>query len=114
MSERYDSIFTDASRASSTLASRHPAAVLWTTESERKPASAAHTVNSDWEQAGSIRAALDRADSGDYGICASCGGPISQLRLIAIPWAHRCAPCQVAWEAGDETRSSCSGGLQQH
>ena len=38
--------------------------------------------------------ALDRLDSGDYGICLSCEEPIPVKRLRALPWARYCIPCQ--------------------
>lgn len=31
--------------------------------------------------------------------CADCGQPIHPLRLIAVPHACRCAPCQTLTEA---------------
>ena len=31
--------------------------------------------------------------------CADCGQPIHPLRLIAVPHARRCAPCQAIAEA---------------
>jgi len=40
-----------------------------------------------------IRAALDRIDSGTYGDCVSCGEPISEERLKAVPHAARCMDC---------------------
>lgn len=41
-----------------------------------------------------IDAALERLDSGDYGICIECGIPIPAKRLQAIPWAGHCIACQ--------------------
>ncbi len=32
------------------------------------------------------------------GKCQECSQPISQRRLIAIPNALRCTPCQARWE----------------
>ena len=40
-----------------------------------------------------IRTALQRIDSGDYGICKSCGEPIAEKRLIARPEANTCIDC---------------------
>jgi RNA polymerase-binding transcription factor DksA len=41
----------------------------------------------------SIRRALARMDSGDYGICAACGEPIAPARLRALPTAELCIRC---------------------
>jgi DnaK suppressor protein len=40
-----------------------------------------------------INAALAKFDSGTYGICESCGGPISEARLEAMPAARLCITC---------------------
>lgn len=37
-----------------------------------------------------IDAALARIDEGTYGICTSCGRPIAEARLEALPWASLC------------------------
>jgi RNA polymerase-binding protein DksA len=37
-----------------------------------------------------IEAALKRIDDGTYGTCASCGQPIGEERLEAMPWATLC------------------------
>jgi DnaK suppressor protein len=47
-----------------------------------------------YEQLKLVDAALDRLESGDYGICVDCGDRISPKRLAAIPWASRCVVCQ--------------------
>ncbi len=41
-----------------------------------------------------IEAALDRLNTGHYGVCLSCDEPIPGRRLDAIPWANYCVPCQ--------------------
>ncbi|HTP34203.1 MAG TPA: TraR/DksA C4-type zinc finger protein [Candidatus Acidoferrales bacterium] len=48
----------------------------------------------DYEQLRMVEEALDRLDSGDYGICVSCEEPIAPKRLNAIPWARYCVTCQ--------------------
>jgi DnaK suppressor protein len=48
-----------------------------------------------------IDAALVRLDAGEYGICASCGGEISETRLRALPFAVRCRTCEERREQGD-------------
>ena len=40
-----------------------------------------------------IQAALERLDSGTYGICDRCGGAIRLQRLEAIPYARLCVGC---------------------
>ena len=53
----------------------------------------------DYAQLRLIDEALDRLDSGDYGICLSCEEPIPPKRLHAVSWARYCVRCQ---EAGAE------------
>jgi RNA polymerase-binding transcription factor len=40
-----------------------------------------------------IEGALRRIRSGEYGLCASCGEPIPEARLKALPWARVCVRC---------------------
>ncbi len=40
-----------------------------------------------------IKAALERLGNGAYGICLSCGGPIGEARLDAVPHAAQCMEC---------------------
>ena len=40
-----------------------------------------------------VDAALARAEAGDYGRCASCGGQIAAERLAARPQARTCISC---------------------
>jgi len=40
-----------------------------------------------------IDAALKRIENGAYGTCISCGNPISQARLDAVPHAAQCMDC---------------------
>src|SRR5437868_8595818 len=46
------------------------------------------------------RAALNRIEDGDYGICQECDEDISQRRLAALPWAALCIRCQEANDCG--------------
>jgi DnaK suppressor protein len=48
----------------------------------------------DYVQLRMIDEALDRIQSGDYGICLSCEEEIPNKRLLALPWAKYCVPCQ--------------------
>lgn len=45
-----------------------------------------------------IDAALERLDSGGYGICARCGQQIAPERLQALPYVTLCITCQSAVE----------------
>jgi DnaK suppressor protein len=48
----------------------------------------------DCAQLRMIDEALDRIESGDYGVCLSCEESIPDKRLMALPWARYCVPCQ--------------------
>jgi DnaK suppressor protein len=41
-----------------------------------------------------VEDALQRIATGDFGICAACGGAIGLKRLQALPWANNCIECQ--------------------
>lgn len=45
-----------------------------------------------------VELARQRMTSGTYGECVSCGYPIPFQRLLAMPAAERCAPCQASFE----------------
>lgn len=40
-----------------------------------------------------INAALSRIEEGSYGECATCGEPVGEKRLDAIPHAAQCIAC---------------------
>jgi DnaK suppressor protein len=40
-----------------------------------------------------IKDAIARIDSGQYGICQSCGEPIAEARLKALPYSNLCIKC---------------------
>jgi DnaK suppressor protein len=46
------------------------------------------------DRARRLRAALDRLDRGEYGICEECGKRIGRGRLAAIPDVATCVGCQ--------------------
>jgi DnaK suppressor protein len=45
-----------------------------------------------------IQAAMARLETGSFGVCAACGGPIALSRLRALPWARHCVGCQAREE----------------
>ena len=44
--------------------------------------------------------ALERLDGGIFGLCQTCGGPIGQDRLDAMPYTPYCVQCERKVEAG--------------
>lgn len=55
-------------------------------------------VTRDMTELRSIELARKKINSGTYGECINCGYPIPYERLLAIPSAERCAPCQENFE----------------
>ena len=47
-----------------------------------------------------IEEALDRTETGEYGVCTNCGVTIGEKRLQAIPWTPFCIDCQEQQEKG--------------
>lgn len=45
-----------------------------------------------------VSEALERMSAGTYGICAECGGPVGQKRLVAYPYAEECIDCATLEE----------------
>jgi DnaK suppressor protein len=45
-----------------------------------------------------VKEALDRIDDGTFGICESCGRPISEKRLMARPVTTQCIDCKTEEE----------------
>lgn len=43
-----------------------------------------------------VEEALERLTAGTFGACRSCGKPIADERLAAIPWAALCIDCARA------------------
>ena len=41
-----------------------------------------------------IKEALEAIENGDYGICAECGEPINEKRLLLMPFTLLCIRCQ--------------------
>lgn len=46
------------------------------------------------DRAAALDEALNRVESGSYGVCVACGEEIFQTRLMAVPEALRCTRCQ--------------------
>ncbi len=53
-----------------------------------------HLNSLDYAQLRLVEEALDRLNSGDYGICLGCDEPIPPKRLQALSWARYCVKCQ--------------------
>ncbi len=47
---------------------------------------------------GKIRHSLQRMQEGEYGVCESCGDPITYKRLLARPVATLCIDCKTQAE----------------
>lgn len=45
-----------------------------------------------------MQEAIRRIDDGTFGICDSCGGPISEKRLLARPVTTQCIECKTKQE----------------
>jgi DnaK suppressor protein len=48
----------------------------------------------DYLQLRMVEEALERLDSGAFGICLGCDEPIAAKRMQAVPWARYCINCQ--------------------
>jgi RNA polymerase-binding protein DksA len=53
-----------------------------------------------------VEYALDRIESGDFGLCANCNRSIDVNRLLANPIAKRCLDCQDKHEDLQDERDS--------
>ncbi len=51
-----------------------------------------------------IREALSRIDEGSFGVCESCGEPISEKRLDARPVTTLCIDCKTESERREKQR----------
>jgi len=47
-----------------------------------------------------IDAALQRIEEGTFGLCATCGNPIGDERLEAVPYTTQCIDCKRKEERG--------------
>ena len=48
----------------------------------------------------SIEAAIERIEDGAFGLCEECAGPVSKVRLNAIPYTPLCIKCAQKLERG--------------
>lgn len=62
------------------------------------------------KQIEAIDMALHRIETGDYGICLSCGEYISPGRLDAVPWTPVCAACAGLPQEGPAEAASVDIG----
>jgi RNA polymerase-binding protein DksA len=51
------------------------------------------TLERERQELVEIEAALERIKAGEYGVCETCGSPIREVRLQALPWARLCIRC---------------------
>jgi len=59
-----------------------------------------HLRQTDARVLKAIDGALHRLESGTFGICEMCTGPISPARLKAVPWAKVCITCKEKKDQG--------------
>ncbi len=51
---------------------------------------------------GKIKEAMKRIESGNFGVCESCGGDIEEKRLIARPVTSLCIDCKTVAEEAEQ------------
>ena len=56
-----------------------------------------------------VKEALDRIDNGTFGICESCGRPISEKRLLARPVTTQCIDCKTEEEKRERSETLRGG-----
>ena len=54
--------------------------------------------DNDFQRLKCIEEAIRRLDTGKYGQCLKCGDVMNLKRLMAVPWAGLCIPCQEGRE----------------
>ena len=60
------------------------------------------------EQMAEVEHALQKLESGTYGLCGICGQPIVPERLEALPWASLCINCKTHQARRPESKNSGS------
>ena len=64
------------------------------------------TINDDMRDIlAQVNGALERMDSGGFGICQRCGNPIGEERLEAFPYVRFCIECQSIIEREQALRT---------
>ncbi|MFH1418819.1 MAG: TraR/DksA family transcriptional regulator [Planctomycetota bacterium] len=53
-----------------------------------------------------IEAAINRIDTGTFGLCLECGKPIPKKRIEVLPFARRCLACEGLREHRVRTQAS--------
>jgi len=94
---RLEGVFAAASRLSAgaaeaaqrelSSADQHPAELATETIERELDQSVVHAAKAEMLE---CDAAMQRLDSGRYGVCEECGKPISEERLEALPFARYC------------------------
>jgi RNA polymerase-binding protein DksA len=96
----HDSVFSGDQREVTgeiSMVGQHPADVADFTYQRELQLTTEDILAREAEQ---VRDAMRRREEGRYGICASCGQPISAERLEARPEATLCIDCQRRQETG--------------
>ena len=55
-----------------------------------------HLMNRETDYINFLNLALQRIDSGEFGICAVCGKKIPEERMMEVPNATKCVSCKEA------------------
>ena len=76
-----------------------------TSEEDQAPllhdqAVALHCRGQELKKLKKVESALERIRTAEFGICQRCEDPIPRRRLLAIPWADHCVPCQERLHEG--------------
>jgi RNA polymerase-binding transcription factor DksA len=53
-----------------------------------------HLMNRETDYINFLNLALQRIDSGEFGICAVCGKKIPEERMMEVPNATKCVSCK--------------------
>jgi DnaK suppressor protein len=88
-----ESVRNTVTQRRTTEASRTADVTSWATETLNDEIEVA-LMDRHSRQVAQIQAALERLARDEYGICHDCGEFIGLPRLRAMPFAHRCSPCQ--------------------